>query len=75
MTGLVTALRAELYVARRSTAARLLILMPALVVVLRAIIVRLSESGQQARDALIGQGNPATPDNAWGTWSTASASG
>lgn len=66
MTGLVTTLRAELYVARRSTAARLLILVPALVVVLRAVIVRLSQSGQQARDALIGQGNPATADNAWG---------
>lgn len=66
MTGLVTALRAELYVARRSTAARLLILVPALVVVLRAVIVRLSESGQQARDALIGQGNPAAVENAWG---------
>jgi len=66
MTGLVTALKAELYVARRSNAARLLVLMPALVVMLRAIIVRLSETGQQARDALIGQGGPVTADNAWG---------
>ena len=65
MNGLGVALRADLYVAARSNAARMLVLLPALIVMARAIIVKLSESGQQARDALMGQ-DSAISANAWG---------
>src|SRR5690606_40175798 len=66
MNGLGAALKAELYVALRSNAARMLVLLPALIVVARAVIVRLSETGQQARDALMGQDGPPSVGNAWG---------
>lgn len=66
MNGLGAALKAELYVALRSNAARMLVLLPALIVMARAVIVRLSETGQQARNALMGQDGPAIGGNAWG---------
>lgn len=66
MKGLGISLRAELYVALRSNAARMLVLLPTLIVVARAIVVRLFETGQQARDALMGQDGPAVAGNAWG---------
>src|SRR5690606_2310354 len=66
MNGFGAALKAELYVLLRSNAARMLVLLPALIVVVRAVVVRLSETGQQARDALMGQDGPALTGNAWG---------
>lgn len=67
MNGFIAALKAELYVTLRSTSARLVFILPALIVIVRAIVVKLSESGQQARDALLGQGDLASSsNNAWG---------
>jgi ABC-type transport system involved in multi-copper enzyme maturation permease subunit len=76
MSAFLATLRAELYVARRSTTAWLLVLLPAFAVMLRATIVRLAESGQAARDALLGGGDdvPIT-SNAWGQFVDGFATG
>ncbi|OGT73369.1 MAG: hypothetical protein A3H44_11145 [Gammaproteobacteria bacterium RIFCSPLOWO2_02_FULL_57_10] len=70
MNGFVAALRAEIYVALRSNSTRLLVLLPALIVVVRAVVIKLSETGQEARDALLGQDSftdtAGTGSNAWG---------
>lgn len=67
MSAFIATLRAELYVARRSTSAWLLVLLPAFAVVLRASIVKLAESGEAARDALLGGGDDVpVASNAWG---------
>jgi len=76
MNALLATLRAELYVARRSTTAWLLVLLPAFAVVLRACIVKLAESGQAARDALLGGGDePVLASNAWGPFVEGFATG
>lgn len=67
MNGFIAVLKAEIYVTRHSMSARLLLVLPAIIVVLRAAVVKLSESGQAARDALLGQGDAlAGGSNAWG---------
>ena len=67
MNGFVAALKAEIYVALRSNSTRLLVLLPSLIVIARAVVVRLTETGQQAREALLGQEAEAvTGSNAWG---------
>lgn len=70
MNGFVVALKAELYVALRSNTTRLLLFLPAVIVVIRAILVRVSETTQQARQALLGQNDfgdtSAISTNAWG---------
>lgn len=66
MKGFVAALKAECFVALRSNSARVLILLPALIVMCRAALVKLSESGQAARDALMGQEDAQSSANAWG---------
>lgn len=67
MNGFVAALQAEIYVALRSNSTRLLVLLPSLIVIARAIVVRLTETGQQAREALLGQEAEAiVGSNAWG---------
>lgn len=67
MSAFLATLRAELYVARRSTSVWLLVLLPAFAVVLRASIVKLAESGEAARDALLGGGDDVpVASNAWG---------
>lgn len=67
MNGFVAALKAELYVMQRSTSVRLILLLPAVIVLIRAIVVKLSETGQEARDTLLGQADIASSsDNAWG---------
>jgi len=66
VNGFVAALKAELYVTLRSTSARLVLFLPAIIVTVRAIVVKLSETGQEARDALLGQGATTTSNNAWG---------
>ncbi len=54
MDGFVTAMRAELFIATRSTGNRLIVALPALIVATQLFIVKLTESGQGARDALLG---------------------
>jgi len=67
VNGFVAALKAEIYVALRSNSTRLLVLLPSLIVIARAIVVRLTETGQQAREALLGQEAEAVAgSNAWG---------
>jgi len=67
MNGFLAALQAELYVALRSNSARLLVVLPAFIVVARACVVKLTETGQQARSALLGGGDEmAASANAWG---------
>lgn len=55
MDGFITALRAELFVATRSTGNRLIVLLPALIVAAQLFTVKLTVSGQAARDALLGE--------------------
>lgn len=68
MNGFIATLKAELFVTLRSTSARLVLILPALIVIVRAIVVKLSETGQEARDALLGQGSgiASSSNNAWG---------
>ncbi|MGJ8688029.1 MAG: ABC transporter permease subunit [Gammaproteobacteria bacterium] len=67
MKGFIAALKAEIYVTLRSQSARIIFVLPTLIILVRAVVVKLSESGQQARDALLGQGDDlATGSNAWG---------
>lgn len=70
MKAFAATLNAEIYVALRSHSARLLVLLPALIVVVRALIVKLTETGADARNALLGSSNLATGAgdgvNAWG---------
>lgn len=67
MKGFIAALKAEIYVTARSQSARVILLLPTLIILVRAIVVKLSESGQQARDALLGQGDAdLAASNAWG---------
>ena len=70
MDGFLTALKAEWFVALRSNGSRIVVLLPALVVIARLCLVRLTEAGSQAREALMpaagfGGGAPA-PGNAYG---------
>jgi hypothetical protein len=67
MNGFLAALKAELFVALRSNSARLLVVLPAFIVIARASVVKLTETGQQAREALLGGAESAAPTaNAWG---------
>jgi ABC-type transport system involved in multi-copper enzyme maturation permease subunit len=67
MNGFLAALKAELYVALRSNSARLLVVLPAFIVIARASVVKLTETGQQAREALLGSGDDVSAtSNAWG---------
>lgn len=67
MNAFLATLKAETYVTMRSNSARIILVLPALIVVVRAIIVKLSESGQSARSALLGQGDALqSASNAWG---------
>jgi len=67
MKGFLATLKAEIFVTMRSHSAWIIALLPTLIVFVRAVVVKLSESGQQARDALLGQDEMAmTGSNAWG---------
>ncbi|HDZ09676.1 ABC transporter permease subunit [Pseudohongiella sp.] len=69
MDGFVIALRAELYVALRSSSTRLVVLLPALISALQLLLVSFRSAGEQARDALSGQGfgqGTAEGADAWG---------
>ena len=54
MSGLLTALRLELFLSRYSLAARIVVVAPALVCLARFLLVWLNQAGQQARAGLIG---------------------
>ena len=53
MSGLLTALRAELFIALRYYGNRIAILAPSLIVAAQLAVIRLGEAGQVARDALL----------------------
>jgi ABC-type transport system involved in multi-copper enzyme maturation permease subunit len=54
MKGLSIAIKAEIFVALRTFASKLIVFAPSIVVVLQYLVVKLTESGQQARDSLLG---------------------
>jgi len=54
MDGFTTALKAEIYVALRNNGSRVIVLLPAVVVMLQLLLTRLTQAGQQARDTLLG---------------------
>ena len=68
MSGLLTALRLELFLSRYSLAAKIVVLAPALVCLARFLLVWLNQAGQQARAGLIGAGDfeLAQAQNAYG---------
>jgi ABC-type transport system involved in multi-copper enzyme maturation permease subunit len=53
LDGLLAALKAEWFVALRSNGSRLVVLLPALVVMARLLLVKLTEAGAEARQALV----------------------
>lgn len=55
MNGLVTAIRAELYVALHSFSSKLVIAIPASIALLQYLLAWLTEAGQAARDTLLGE--------------------
>ncbi len=63
---LAKALRTEVFIARHSLGARLVILAPALLVMLQALLTRLSVSGAEARDSLLGSSGFAGNDSQTG---------
>lgn len=54
MSGLLVALRSELFIALRSFGSKLIVVAPALLAAAQLLLVRLTEAGQQARDSLLG---------------------
>lgn len=68
MHGFLAALRSELFVARHTLGARLVVLLPISLVLLQYLFTRLGEAGESARDSLLG-GNgfdAQLASNAWG---------
>lgn len=57
MNGVLTAIKSEIFVARHTFASKLVLLAPTLVVVLQTLIVKITETSQQARDSLLGNSN------------------
>jgi ABC-type transport system involved in multi-copper enzyme maturation permease subunit len=55
MSGFRKAFKAELYVAVRTMPARLIIIVPALIVLARLLVEKMTQSGTAAREALMGQ--------------------
>jgi ABC-type transport system involved in multi-copper enzyme maturation permease subunit len=69
MHGFVSAFRAELFVALRTMPARLIVILPALIVAIRLLVVKVTQSGTDARQALLGQssfGDSNVASNAYG---------
>jgi ABC-type transport system involved in multi-copper enzyme maturation permease subunit len=68
MNGLLTAVRSEIFVALRTFASKFIVFAPALLVLLQILIVKITETGQQARDNLLGNSNfdDAIASNAYG---------
>lgn len=57
MNGVLRAIRSEIFVARHTFPSKLVLLAPTLVVVLQTLIVKITETSQQARDSLLGSSN------------------
>ena len=68
MNGFLAALRAELFVARHTLGARLVILLPMALVFLQYVFTKLGEAGETARDNLLGNNSfdDQLANNAWG---------
>lgn len=78
MDGFVTALKAEVFVALRSNGTRLVVVLPALVSSLQLLLVSFRNAGEQAREALSGQGFGQTSvegADAWGALVDAMSTG
>ena len=54
MNGLLVAIKSEIFVALRTFASKLIVAAPALVAAAQLLLVKLTETGQQARDSLLG---------------------
>ncbi len=54
MNGLGIAIKAEIFVALRTFASKLIVFAPSLIVVMQYLIVKVTETGQRARDSLLG---------------------
>jgi len=57
MNGLGVALQSEIFVALRTFGSKLVVFAPSAVVALQMLVVKLTETGQQARDNLVGRGS------------------
>lgn len=68
MNGLFPAIKAELYVALRSFSSKLVIATPAVIALLQYLLTKLTETGQAARDNLMGNSSfdAAIANNAYG---------
>ena len=69
MQGYVRALRSELFVAARTMPARFIVLMPAVIVFARLLLQKITQSGTEARESLLGQssfGDSNVANNAYG---------
>lgn len=68
MNGLLAAIRAELYVALRSFSSKLVVIAPAAIALLQYLLTKLTETGQAARDNLLGNTDfdAAIANNAYG---------
>ncbi len=68
MNGFLAALRTELFVARHTLGARLVILLPVALVFLQYVFTKLGEAGETARDNLLGNNSfdDQLANNAWG---------
>ena len=54
MNGFLTALKSEVFIARRTFASKLIVIAPALIIVFQNLLLWITETGQQARDNLLG---------------------
>ncbi|MBC52715.1 MAG: hypothetical protein CMQ34_02650 [Gammaproteobacteria bacterium] len=78
MDAFITALRAELYVALRSNSTRLVVVLPALISSVQLLLLSFRSAGEQAREALSGQGFGQTSvagADAWGALVDAMSTG
>lgn len=68
MNGLLVAIKSEFFVALRTFASKLIVVAPALVAAAQLLLVKLTETGQQARDSLLGGSNfeQTVANNAYG---------
>ncbi len=69
MHGYFKALRSELFVAVRTMPARLIVIMPAVIVFARLLLQKITQSGTEARESLLGQssfGDSNVANNAYG---------
>jgi ABC-type transport system involved in multi-copper enzyme maturation permease subunit len=78
MDGFMTALRAEIYVALRSHSTRLVVVLPAIICSVQLLLASFRNAGEQAREALSGQGfgqSSVAGADAWGALVDAMSTG